>query len=133
MSKNAFRKRTDFKSYNPPGSDPKVVTFVTKTVSTKECPEPTTFIEKKVMSVDDYANRLGLPRDEDYQLRDMIASGRIPEEVPCTGMLDSNDPLDSSNFGVGDAILDKLSHEVDSKASAAVSEPAPTSTPPSNE
>lgn len=130
---NAFRKRSNLSNYRPIGSVPMVTVPVTQIVSTKDCPEPTTYVEMKTKSVDDYAKSLGLPKDEDYQLRDMIASGRIPEEVPVSGVLDSNDPLDLSNVGVGDSIFEKLAAEVDSKSSKPASEPAPTPNPePSN-
>ena len=134
---NAFRKRSNLSTYRPSGSTPMVTVPVTKVVATKDNPEPTTYVEMKTQSVDDYAKSLGLPKDEDYQLRDMIASGKIPEEVPVSGMLDSNDPLDLSNAGVGDAIFDRLTSDVDSRTqkqpSKPASEPAPTpNSEPSN-
>lgn len=130
---SAFRKRRNLIDYRPRGSAPMVTVPVTKTVSTKENPEPTTYVEMKTLCVEDYSRNLGLPRDEDYQLRDMIASGRIPEEVPVAGILDSNDPTDLSNVGVGTALFDKLSSEVEKSGSNAVSDPAPATNPePSN-
>ena len=116
---NAFRKRSNLSNYRPSGSTPMVTVPVTKTVSTKDNSEPTVYVEMKTQTVEDYAKSLGLPKDKDYQLRDMIASGRIPEEVPVSGILDSNDPLDLSNVGVGDQIFYRLSQQVDSKSAAA--------------
>lgn len=133
---NAFRKRSNLSSYHPSGSVPMVTVPVSKTVVTKDNPEPTTYVEMKTQSVDDYAKSLGLPRDEDYQLRDMIAAGRIPEEVPVSGMLDSNDPTDLSNIGREDAIMQRLTDDVDSRSqkqpSKPVSEPAPAPVPPAS-
>lgn len=130
---NAFRKRSNLSPYRPSGFAPMVTVPVTKTVVTKDNPEPTTYVEMKTQSVDDYAKSLGLPKDEDYQLRDMIASGKIPEEVPVSGMLDSHDPTDLANVGVGESLFGKLSSEVEKNASEPSSEPAPTPTPePSN-
>lgn len=125
----AFRKRVNSQFTVPVGETPMVTIPVTKVVSTKENPEPTTYVEMKTMSVDEHAKRLGMPKDEDYQLRDMIASGRIPEEVPVGGMLNSNDPLDLSNSGVGDAILSQLSEKVDSKPAGGSAAAAPVDTP----
>lgn len=121
----AFRKRNDFNRYGPTGSVPSVTVPVSKTVATKECPEPTVYVEMKTQSVENYAKSLALPKDEDYQLRDMIASGNIPQEVPVSGMLDSNDPLDLSNAGVGDQIFDRLSSQVKEPAPAPAPEPNP--------
>jgi hypothetical protein len=133
---NAFRKRSNLSAYHPSGSAPMVTVPVSKTVVTKDNPEPTTYVEMKTQTVDDYAKSLGLPRDEDYQLRDMIAAGRIPEEVPVSGILDSNDPTDLSNVGRGDAVFGRLAADVDSRSqkqlSKPVSEPAPTPEPPAS-
>lgn len=115
----AFRKRNDFEHYNPAGSTPKMTVPVSKTVTSKDCSEPTTFVELKEVSVEDYSKSIKLPADEDYQLRDMIASGNIPGEVPVSGILDSSDPTDLSNQGVGDAILDQLTTQVKEPAKPA--------------
>ena len=128
---NAFRKRKELVSYEPGGSVPMITHSVSKTVVTDDCSEPTTFVEMVTEPVEDYALSLGLPRDEDYKLRDMIAAGRIPEEVPVSGMLDSHDPTDLSNVGVGDAIFSKLSSAVD--ASAPADKPAPASSVPASD
>lgn len=101
----------------------------TKEVKSKDGSEPTTVIECKTVNAIDYAKSIALPSDDEYQLRDMINAGQIPQEVPVHGMLDSNDPTDLSNQGVGDAILDQLSSQVKSEEPAV--EPAP-SVEPSN-
>lgn len=121
----AFRKSAKTQYKVPVGSTPMVTVPVSKTVVTKECPEPTIFVEMKTQSVDNYAKSLALPKDEDYQLRDMIASGNIPQEVPVSGMLDSNDPLDLSNAGVGDRMLERLQSQVKEPEPAPASEPNP--------
>ena len=128
----AFRKRDDLQPHRPiglPGSH-LVTVQVTKNVVTKDNPEPTVYVETVEKSVEDYAKSLGLPKDEDYQLRDMLAAGRVPEEVNVRGMLDSQDPTDLSNVGVGDAMFEQLSSQV--KEPAKPAEPAP-SNEPSNE
>lgn len=132
MSMNPFRK-SNRGAYVPPASVhvEDTETVVTKTVTTKDCPEPTTYVEVKKLSASEYAKSLGMPKDEDYLLRDMLKSGQIPEEVPVRGMLDSQDNLDLSNAGVGDALFDQLAAQVKSNEPAPA-EPAP-SVEPSNE
>lgn len=127
---NPFRKRSSLVTEPSNGSARinEVVLPTSKVVSTKDNPEPTTYVEMKVHDVRDYAQRLGLPHDEDYQLRDMIAAGRIPEEVPVSGLLNSNDPTDIQNVGRGDAMFDRLQDAVEG-ASKSVSGAAPTTTP----
>lgn len=129
----AFRKRKDFVPYTPIGTVPMTDVIETKTIVTDDNPEPTTYVTHKRKPVEDYAESLGLPADEDYQLRDMIRSGNIPEEVPVAGILNSNDPLDLSNQGEGSAIFDRLASEVASREqkqpSQPVSTPEPTTTP----
>lgn len=119
----AFRKSAKTQYKVPVGSTPMVTVPVTKTVVTKEVPEPTVYVEMKTQSVENYAKSLALPKDEDYQLRDMIASGVIPEEVPVSGMLDSNDPLDLSNAGVGDRMFEHLQSQVKDPEPAPAPEP----------
>lgn len=131
---NPFRK-SKRESYVSPGSLTvnDTVVMSSKEIASKDSPEPTTYVEAKIMSVPEYAKSLGMPKDEDYQLRDMLKAGQIPQEVPVRGMLDSQDPLDLSNAGVGDAIFDELSAQVKSLEPApAPAEPAP-SVEPSNE
>lgn len=126
---DAFRPRKVVRPYIDLGSSTVNDSIVveTKEVISKECPEPTTFVEVKKVNAIDYAKSLNLPKDEDYQLRDMLKAGQIPQEVPVSGMLDSQDPTDLSNQGVGDAIFDKLASQVKEPAP----EPAP-SVEPSN-
>lgn len=126
---SAFRKRKNLVSYHPEGVTPNVTVPVSKTVVTKDNPEPTVYIEMKTQTVEDYSKVLGLPRDEDYQLRDMIASGRIPDEVPVSGILDSNDPTDLQNIGREDAIMERLTADVDSRAQRQPSTPVSTPAP----
>lgn len=127
----AFRKRDALVS-QPSGNGGSYMTTVqvTKNVVTKDNPEPTVYIETVQKDVEEYAKSLGLPKDEDYQLRDILASGRMPEEVDVRGMLDSQDPTDLSNVGVGDVMFEQLSSQV--KEPAKPAEPAP-SNEPSNE
>lgn len=131
---NPFRK-SKRSAYHDPGSSTvnETIIVASKTVTTKECPEPTTVVEIKRGNVVDVAKAANLPKDEEYLLRDMLAAGQLPQEVPVHGMLDSQDPLDLSNAGVGDAMFDKLSSEVKSNEPApAPAEPAPGNQP-SNE
>lgn len=95
--------------------------------------DPTTVIEVRKVSALDYAKSINLPNDEDYQLRDMLKAGQIPQEVPVSGMLDSQDPTDLSNQGVGDAIFDQLASQVKSNEPAPAPEPAPVVEPSKSE
>lgn len=128
---NPFRK-SKRSVYHDPGSATvnETIIIASKTVSTKDCPEPTTMIEVKRGNVSDVAKAARLPKDEEYLLRDMLAAGQVPQEVPVHGMLDSQDPLDLSNAGVADALFDKVSSEVKSPEPAPASaEPAPSNEP----
>lgn len=118
----AFRKRNDIK-YRVPSAPPYVLSVpITKTVVSDSLTEPTPTISYAEKSVDEYSQSLMLPHDEDYLLRDMIASGNIPQEVPVAGILDSNDPCDIKNVGVTESLFNQLSSEVEKK----VSEPSPS-------
>ena len=96
-----------------------------KDVIASDGSEPITLIERRKLSQDDYAKSLGLPNSENYQLRDMLAAGLMPEEVNCHGMLDSDDSSDLQNDGLGLSLFDKLS----SMTKVSSSEPAPEPTP----
>lgn len=95
--------------------------------------DPTTVIEIRKVNAHDYAKSINLPKDEDYQLRDMLKAGQLPEEVPVSGMLDSQDPTDLSNQGVGDVIFDRLASQVKSNEPAPAPEPAPVVEPSKSE
>lgn len=43
------------------------------------------------------AERSDIPRNEEYQLREMVAQGYVPNEVNIKDIFSSRDPLDSSN------------------------------------
>ncbi len=130
----AFRKRTDL-HYRVPQSPPTMIQVMeTKQVCEEGSDVPTTIVSMVTRPLSEYAGDLLLPSDSDYKLGDMIASGNIPQEVPVSGMLDSSDPLDLSNAGVGDAILGKLTSIVDSQKTQPTPEPTPSSSvQPSNE
>lgn len=102
---------------------------VTKSVLQKGTVEPVTVVELKRQRVEDYAKTLGLPKSEDYQLRDMLAAGQIPELVNVSGMLDSTDMSDLANVGAREKLMDRLvelseSNDPAPVAAAAVVEPA---------
>lgn len=104
-----------------------MTTFVSKNVLEKGSDVPVTMIEKKVVKAEDYAAGLDMPATRDYKLETMLAAGIVPQEVPTTGLLDSADPLDRSNDGLGTAILDRLDAALPHPEPApAVSEPAPS-------
>ena len=104
----------------------KVVVPVSRSVKEKGSNDVTTFIEMKERDVREIAEEVGMPADENYQLRDMLAQGIVPEEVPVRGMLDSADALDLSNAGVEETLFNKVSSVVNaSKKSAKPAEPAP--------
>jgi hypothetical protein len=118
----------------PPSNGYTVEVPVSKAMQVKGSDEPVTIVEMKRVSEVDYAKSLGLPKSEDYQLRDMLAAGQFPEKVNVSGMLDSQDPTDPQNDGLGTALFDKLSDSVEEPAPVPASEPAPEPAPvePSN-
>ena len=123
----AFRRRAVVSATIPEcnAGDDTILVPVTRTVKEKGSTEPTTYVEMKRKKIADYAEELGLPADENYQLRDMLAQGVVPEEVPVRGMLDSTDTLDLSNAGVEDALFNKVSKVVNaSKKTVKPVEPA---------
>ena len=87
---------------------------------------PVKIVEKKVVRCEDYAGSLDMPITSDYKLETMLRNGIVPEEVPCSGLLDSQDPTDLQNQGLGAAGFDKLAGIVDS-VPASEPEPAPAS------
>lgn len=80
----------------------------TKTVVTKDSPEPTQVVTTVEKDVSEVAESLGLPTSDNYQLRDMLKAGIMPEMVNVEGMLDSQDPTDLVNVGVADSLYDAL-------------------------
>ena len=129
---NAFRKRkvsSQFPtSYDSSDFGRMAVTTSSAQKRGKDDP-PTIVVEVKDFNVSDYSEEIDMPLDKDYKLETMLRNGIVPEEVPVSGILDSSDPLDLSNSGVGDAIFDKLSSQVPNEPSKPVSEPAPGNTP----
>lgn len=105
MPTNAFSKSGRGTSFSDFGSASVDMMDVNRSVVVEKDGVPTTFIESKRVKVSEYAESLGLPKDEQYQLRDMLKSGYIPEEVNVHGMLDNPDPSDTS---VRDALVDRL-------------------------
>lgn len=130
MSMGAHRKRS-LSSWSPDGAGASYETHVSRTKDVMKDGVVTTFIEHVTLPVEEHAKTLGMPKDEDYQLKDMLAAGVMPEEVNVRGMLDSSDPTDLSNAGVGDAILDQLASQV--KNEPAVSSEPVSAVEPSNE
>lgn len=127
---NAFRPRRVVSQFTDFGSKTVNHMHVMKTKEVSDgVGEPTTFIECREVDAKEYAKTLNLPSDDEYQLRDMLKAGQIPQEVPVSGLLDSQDPTDLRNQGVGDRIFDELSSQVKSQEPA--SEPA-SSVEPSN-
>lgn len=56
---------------------------------------PTTLTE--FMKVDGRQLKKDVPNFEDYQLREMLKLGFVPQPVNVSGMLDSDDPLSTQN------------------------------------
>lgn len=125
--KNIFRKGRASSLNHDPGSVTcnDAVIMSTKEVKSKDSGDVTTYVECKTVNAKDYSKTLNLPTDDEYQLQDMIKAGQIPEEVPVSGMLNSQDPTDLSNQGVSDAIFDQLASQVKEPAA----EPAPVVEP----
>lgn len=125
------------KQYNR-GSDPyrirksSTVNEYTHTRSTEridKCSKTvTTFVEVVTENVQNFAETADMPESKDYQLEQMLKAGIVPQEVNCSGMLDSDDPLDLSNAGVVDSLLDGLSPY---EKSEPTSDPSPDPTPSS--
>lgn len=132
---DAFRPKKVCSQFLDRGSKTvnEMVVLTPKEVTPKGSNTPTTFIEHKKVNVSDYSKSFNLPSDEEYQLRDMLKAGQIPQEVPVSGMLDSQDPTDLSNQGVGDAIFDRLASQVKSNEPAPAPEPAPVVEPVKSE
>lgn len=132
-----FRKSQ--KSGYSPGSKTIGRTTIFKPVQvvTEDNPYPETRIEKKVVNVADYAQALGLPDSDDYRLEVMLRNGVAPEFVNVNGMLDSNDPLDTSNDGAGAVLFDRLQsivemHEATDEKPSVDVPPAEPATPSSS-
>lgn len=126
-----FRKSS--RSYVQPSSCTcgMIEVTVPKQIATKGG-DVVSMIERKRITVEEYEKTLGMPKDENYQLRDMLAAGVMPETVNVSGMLDSTDPTDIKNVGVADALLGKVmdaAQKTVSEPSVAVSEPEPTNSP----
>lgn len=119
MSKNAFSKSGRGTSFSDSGSASVDTMDVNRTVVVEKDGIPTTFIESKRVKVSEYAETLGLPKDEQYQLREMLKSGYVPEAVNVRGMLDNPDPSDTS---VRDALIDRL-FSMDGKSSKPAAKP----------
>lgn len=102
-----------------------------KSVQTNGSDLPTTVVELKHIRCEDYAETIEMPTTEDYRLEVMLRNGIIPKEVPCSGLLDSQDPTDLQNQGVEDTLFDRLSSVVD--AQEAASKPAQAVSKPETE
>lgn len=99
----------------------------TKTVVTKDSPEPTQVVTTVEKDVNEVAESLGLPDSDNYQLRDMLKAGIMPEAINVSGLLDSDDPTDLCNIGVADSLFDALNGHV--KPITPEPAPAPTAEP----
>lgn len=102
---NAFSKSSRGTSFNDRGSCRIDVVDVARSVEVMDHGVPTLHIEHKRVKMSDYAESLGLPRTEQYRLRDMLKSGYVPEEINVKGMLDNPDSSDTLKR---DELLDRL-------------------------
>lgn len=102
----------------------------TKTVVTKDSPEPTQVVTTVEKDVSELAENLALPSSDNYQLRDMLKAGIMPEMINVEGMLDSQDPTDLVNVGVADSLYDALNGRLQTPQ---VSNPAPQPEPQSTD
>lgn len=122
---NGFRKSSLGISQNAaPSSGYDVEVPITREVLQKGAKEPVTVVELKRRPVAEYAKTLALPHSEDYQLRDMLAAGQMPELVNVSGMLDSADPTDPRNIGAGDALFSRLAEMAERPSETPAVEPA---------
>lgn len=101
------------------------VVHETKTVVTKDSPEPTQVVTTVEKDVNELADSLRLPSSDNYQLRDMLKAGILPEAINVEGLLDSQDPTDLCNIGVADSLYDALNGRLQT---VTTSEPAPAPT-----
>lgn len=125
------------KQYNR-GSDPyrrcqsSTVNEYTHTRSTERLDKATkmvtTFVEVVTEDVQEFAEKSDMPDSKDYQLEQMLKAGIMPKEVNCSGMLDSDDPLDMSNAGAVNGLLDGLS-QYETHQPEPTPEPQPEPTP----
>lgn len=124
----AFRKRSNLCQFHDHGSATigRITVPVTKQVKQKDSREPLTVVEFKEQSVEDYARSLSMPASEDYQLKDMLKSGYVPEEVPVSGMLDNPDPTALENVGRDTELFSKLVNMTPEPAPEPVPEPEPS-------
>lgn len=102
---NAFSKCSRSTSYRDRGSSDIDVIDVQRAVEIEEDGVVTTHVETKRVKLSEYAETLGLPTDDQYQLRDMLKAGFVPEEINVHGMLDNPDPSDTETR---DSLLDRL-------------------------
>lgn len=102
----------------------------TKTVVTKDSPEPTQVVTTVEKDVSEFAESLALPSSDNYQLRDMLKAGIMPELINVKGMLDSQDPTDLVNVGVADSLYDALKGRLQTPQ---VPNPAPQPEPQSTD
>lgn len=102
----------------------------TKTVVTKDSPEPTQVVTTVEKDVSEFAESLALPSSDNYQLRDMLKAGIMPELINVKGMLDSQDPTDLVNVGVADSLYDALNGRLQTPQ---VPNPAPQPEPQSTD
>lgn len=54
-----------------------------------------------------------IPKSDDYQLREMLKQGYVPNQIPVHGLLNSNDSLDSENLGLLDNFVAATTKEVE--------------------
>lgn len=104
-----------------------------KQVSQPGSSEPLSVVKMSVVDVRDVAERLALPCTDEYQLRDMLKAGVLPQEVPVSGILDSTDPTDPQNVGAAGSLYSSLADRLpkDSEPSQPVT-PVTPDVQPSN-
>lgn len=104
-----FRKRKNLVNYQPTSDKQGTMTlFQSSSVVNEGDSTSRVIVEQKTVKVKEYADKLGLPSSDVYSLENILRSGQSPEFVNVSGMLDSSDPLDSSNFGAAVSIFDRL-------------------------
>ena len=66
------------------------------------------YLNSKTLAIDS-----DIPKSDDYQLREMLKQGYVPNQIPVNGLLNSNDPLATENLGLLDNFVSATSKEVE--------------------
>ena len=66
------------------------------------------YLNSKTLAMDS-----DIPKSDDYQLREMLKQGFVPNQISVNGLLNSNDPLSSENLGLLENFVSATTKEVE--------------------